>query len=761
MRKQVAGLALVSLAGTFAVHSAGAAAPVLTFPANAWTTLASAGVTGLDTVSLSPAFQSDGRIYLGDSGHGVLLYDDTGPGLSLLSNLDGSGVTQVRAATPSVIFAVTHAGRLYRSIDAGANWSADPVSNPVAAINGPVLAVAPSPFYAVDRTVFAGMGQAQGVMRSTDGGATFQPASTGIIPGFDGGATATVTALAVSPHFNEDQVVFAGTLDRGVFATTDAGTAWSQALGTPLANAPSQAALPMPKVLSIALSPAYSLSGRFGRDLVVVSLALTPGTAMPGGIYTSYGSAVGGVNAGTFHPITTATNLNRPATSIAFSPMREGDGALYTAQPPWNGAPALVLRNDRDAQYGGDAPRDWCPLPVAAGPACSTSANISDPRELSVSTVGDNSISSGNTGYHNLVFVADANTGLSVLNDTSPTVTSISPTTNVNASRPVIDMYGYNLQAGSTVTFELIPLGPLCTAVVAPIAVTWISPSHVQVLAPDSTGFASCGAVMLTTAPDGMFNIGPDFLFRGPIPRALYLTRGASRIQGGDTVVLDGFDFSSTTVVQFTRSADPNAAGMPCDGVRVYCTFPPGIHFPTSQTNHMEVTTPRVQVGGFYDVTIVTGAFGSNTLRLAMLYAQFRFVDSRGDGYVYMEPEPQPRYPNLGFYSVQLNAGSDPLNPTSAFSTRLPGVAFNMQRPVAGTMTEYGDTNSNDHTILNGVFRTDTLSFVATMSLPDFPTEPPGSLPTDPVVHMITPTGRTIVLGSCGAINEPPACRVN
>jgi hypothetical protein len=62
-----------------------------------------------------------------------------------------------------------------------------------------VTAVAPSPSYAADRTVFAATNA--GVFVSRDGGETFQPWSDGLVP-------PRVVALAVSPAYYDDRLVY-------------------------------------------------------------------------------------------------------------------------------------------------------------------------------------------------------------------------------------------------------------------------------------------------------------------------------------------------------------------------------------------------------------------------------------------------------------------------------------------------------------------------------------------------------------------------
>ena len=62
-----------------------------------------------------------------------------------------------------------------------------------------VTAVAPSPAYAEDRTVFAATNA--GVFVSRDGGETYQPWSEGLDP-------SSIVALAISPNYRDDRLVY-------------------------------------------------------------------------------------------------------------------------------------------------------------------------------------------------------------------------------------------------------------------------------------------------------------------------------------------------------------------------------------------------------------------------------------------------------------------------------------------------------------------------------------------------------------------------
>ncbi|PKO23699.1 MAG: hypothetical protein CVU38_02680 [Chloroflexi bacterium HGW-Chloroflexi-1] len=150
--------------------------------------------------------------------------------------------------------------QLRKSTDGGATWTSYPVGAPGDGFS--IFDLKPSPAYGSDRTLFAtGFGRAR---RSTDGGATWQALNT-YGPSY---------GLAVSPNYAADGTVWHtyraiegpgdGTPESGVLRTTDRGVIWSFATtGLPGTYEPFP--------LALAVSPAYAadralftaLSGQF------------------------------------------------------------------------------------------------------------------------------------------------------------------------------------------------------------------------------------------------------------------------------------------------------------------------------------------------------------------------------------------------------------------------------------------------------------------------------------------------------------------
>lgn len=119
---------------------------------------------------------------------------------------------------------------VYQSNDAGDTWHK--VSE------GHATAVEVSPSFARDQTVFAGL--AGGICRSTDHGASWQTVSLG-------SPAPIVSCMAISPSFENDATVLAGTMEDGVFASRDGGHSWAS----------SNTGLFTSNIVSIAISPDF------------------------------------------------------------------------------------------------------------------------------------------------------------------------------------------------------------------------------------------------------------------------------------------------------------------------------------------------------------------------------------------------------------------------------------------------------------------------------------------------------------------------
>ncbi len=129
-------------------------------------------------------------------------------------------------------------GAVLRSLDGGERWSVAPLPLPPPVVS----ALAVSPDYERDGTVLAGTVE-DGVFRSADRGVSWSAWNFGLL---DLG----VLALAISPAFARDETLYAGT-ESGLFRSTNGGRAWREV----------EPAGEFAPVLSLALSPGYERDG--------------------------------------------------------------------------------------------------------------------------------------------------------------------------------------------------------------------------------------------------------------------------------------------------------------------------------------------------------------------------------------------------------------------------------------------------------------------------------------------------------------------
>lgn len=114
-------------------------------------------------------------------------------------------------AVDGICFAACASG-LYRSRDGGQSWESLDIGARLA-----VTGLAVSPDYGHDRSLFAAV--QGGILRSSDGGDTWFAARFAAPPPL-------FSALRASPSFEYDGVLLAGTMEDGIFASSDRGANW-------------------------------------------------------------------------------------------------------------------------------------------------------------------------------------------------------------------------------------------------------------------------------------------------------------------------------------------------------------------------------------------------------------------------------------------------------------------------------------------------------------------------------------------------------
>ena len=168
-----------------------------------------------DVVAASPDFARDHTVFVCGVGG---LYRSSDGGESWQCVLVGSRMLTVAAAAGTthdslVVLAGTESDGMLRSEDAGRSWTGANAG----LLDLTAMCVALSPCFEADRTGFAGT--ASGLYRTRNGGQAWRSVETGL-------EDPAVQCLAISPNFAEDRLVVAGTEADGLLRSTDGGATW-------------------------------------------------------------------------------------------------------------------------------------------------------------------------------------------------------------------------------------------------------------------------------------------------------------------------------------------------------------------------------------------------------------------------------------------------------------------------------------------------------------------------------------------------------
>ncbi|MGF1539082.1 MAG: YCF48-related protein [Pleurocapsa sp.] len=172
---------------------------------------------GLETLSIDlVAIAPDSADVVFAAGTESGLYKTENGGTSWSTVTPGENKIKAIAFNPNNIIVGDDRGNLYSSTDRGKNWQ------PLTTLenSGAIQAVAISPRYKTDRTVWVGT-ETAGIWQTVDGGVSFSPVNNGI-------SDRSIMSLAISPNYETDLTILASTWHEGVFRSTDGGKSWNK-----------------------------------------------------------------------------------------------------------------------------------------------------------------------------------------------------------------------------------------------------------------------------------------------------------------------------------------------------------------------------------------------------------------------------------------------------------------------------------------------------------------------------------------------------
>lgn len=183
----------------------------------------------INAILPSPSLHIDGLVLVATPA-GVARSTNRGESWTTVSGLPGGRVGGLAAsasfATDSTFFAVSDAGGLFESTDGGANWSAVPFGHSNGLAAGTYLGLATVDGRGGKRHVFAWTSTE--VFGSSNNGRGFKR----LFKSDDLELGARISALAVHPEWRSNQMLWAGTEQRGLYRTTDGGKDFDRVLSS-------------------------------------------------------------------------------------------------------------------------------------------------------------------------------------------------------------------------------------------------------------------------------------------------------------------------------------------------------------------------------------------------------------------------------------------------------------------------------------------------------------------------------------------------
>ena len=268
------------------------------------------GESQITVIAFSPE-QKD-HIVLGDN-QGVLYEsNDEGEGWKQLFSIPNSGAIKAIAVSPNfsadrTLFVGTEKGGILKTVDGGISFKKvdEGLSDPS------IMSLAISPNYKTDSTLFASTWQ-EGVFYSNNGGNTWQKYSQGLTKDSqaDQWEQPHFNDLRISPKFSQDKTIFLGGFD-GIFKSTNGGRSWKE-INVALAGA---------RIIKrIALSPNYA------NDSTVAIATIF------GGAYISNDEGVTwtAMNKGLVEHALVKKNMLTNILSLVFSPNYRSDKTIFS-----------------------------------------------------------------------------------------------------------------------------------------------------------------------------------------------------------------------------------------------------------------------------------------------------------------------------------------------------------------------------------------------------------------------------------------------